>query len=194
MEEIDNQVSTNLEEPLSTENVKPPRLNKHGKPKKELTPEALERLAKAREKANAMRQQNYAKRLELKAKKIKEKNEIAKTAKTWVSEPCEEPKAEPEEPESEEPEAEAEEPPKIIKQKVSKKKPVIIVEQSSDDDDEFESNEKVLFVKRVSRKKKEPVKHPEPVEPPEPRRPSSLQLQYDAMFNGSFLNQQRRRY
>ena len=62
-EEPEIQEST-PEEQLSTETAKPTKLNKNGKPRKQMTPEALERLAKAREKANAMRQQAYAKKLE----------------------------------------------------------------------------------------------------------------------------------
>jgi hypothetical protein len=83
----------------------------------------------------------------------------------------------------------------------SKKKPQIIIEQSSDDEDEFEPNDKVIFVKRVTRKKKEPVVEPQPPpvirqEPPPPDIPkpkpvNPLQRQYDAMFSGTFLNQQR---
>ena len=88
--------------------------------------------------------------------------------------------------------------------KKSKKKPQIIVEQSSDDEDEFEPNDKVIFVKRVTRKKKEPVVEPTPPpvirqEPPPdipdvPKpKPNPLQRHYDAMFSGNFLNQPRRR-
>jgi len=97
--------------------------------------------------------------------------------------------------EIEEPEVKVEK----IKKK-SKKKPQIIVEQSSDDEDEFEPNDKVIFVKRVTRKKKEPEPQPPPImrqepEPPPPDipkpKPNPLQRQYDAMFSGQFLNQQR---
>ena len=54
----------------------------------------------------------------------------------------------------------------IIKEKKvkprGKKKTKIIIEQSSDDSDEFEPNDNVVFVKRVSRKKKEtPSEEPE---------------------------------
>jgi len=64
-----------VEDQLAPETVKPTKLNKNGKPRKQLSPEALERLAKAREKANAMRQQAYAKKLEEKVEKIKIKND-----------------------------------------------------------------------------------------------------------------------
>ena len=65
-----------VEEQLNPETSKPTKLNKNGKPRKQLSPEALERLAKAREKANAMRQQTYAKKLEEKVEKIKSKNGV----------------------------------------------------------------------------------------------------------------------
>ena len=177
-----------VEEQLSTETAKPTKLNKNGKPRKQLSPEALERLAKAREKANAMRQQAYAKKLEEKVEKIKIKNdEVIKK----------ELKEEPEEVE-------------IIKEKPKpkpkgKKKTKIVIEQSSDDSDEFEPNDNVVFVKRVSRKKKEtpPEPVPEPVkesEPPPqmpPRPPPRPELtpqqrilksQYESMFSGGFMN------
>ena len=146
-------------------------LNKNGKPRKQLGPEALEKLAKARAKANALTKQNTLKKLEEKVEKMKVVDEI------------------------EEPEAAAAQ--QVVKKK-SKKKPQIIIEQSSDDDDEFETNDRVIFVKRVTRKKKEPVVEPPPVvrqEPPDvPKpKPNPLQRQYDSMFSGAFLNQPRRR-
>ena len=84
-----------------------------------------------------------------------------------------------------------------------KKKTKIIVEQSSDDSDEFEPNDNVVFVKRVSRKKKEVPIVPEPqlqmeLPPPEPPRPPPrpeltpqqrlLKSQYESMFGGAFMN------
>lgn len=186
------------------EPVKIPTLNKNGRPRKELTEEAKIKLAKAREKANAIRAQNSAKKLQSKAN---EKNDKAKEVL---------------EPKQnvvplntlDEIEEEVEE---IVKQKQKakpKKKTKIIVEQSSDDTDEFEPNDNVVFVKRVSRKKKEPVRPPTPpptpvqyqmerppIEPPEPPpkpKPTAQQLQnqrnYEAMFSGSFLNNPRRRH
>ena len=196
-EEPDVDVSTTLEESLSTENVKPTKLNKNGKPKREMTPEALERLAKAREKANAMRQQNYAKKLEEKAKNIKEKNEIAKPEQKPVSAPSNEEGVVGEELPYEEVEIVKEKPKTKPK---GKKKTKIIVEQSSEDSDEFEPNDNVVFVKRVSRKKREPVVEPQPPpvvrqEPiPEPPRPELtreqrlLKSQYEGMFGGAFMN------
>ena len=78
-----------LEEQLNTETSKPTKLNKNGKPRKQLSPEALERLAKAREKANAMRQQAYAKKLEEKVEKIKIKNDEVLPKKELKEEPQE---------------------------------------------------------------------------------------------------------
>ena len=203
------------EEPEVTETPvdRPSKLtmNKNGKPRKQLDPEALERLAKAREKANAIRKVVNKKKLEEKLAKLN--METQDIAGNQVEPPeC------PPDPQDiagnqmdaikekliakEEPDEEV----KVVKKKVGKKKPQIIVEQSSDDEDEFEPNDKVIFVKRVSRKKKPTEPPPEPPPPivrqetqpppdiPKPRPINPLQKQYDAMFNGSFLNQQRRRF
>ena len=203
-EEPEIQEPTSVQEQLNTETSKPTKLNKNGKPRKQLSPEALERLAKAREKANAMRQQNYAKKLEEKVEKIKIKNEETVSQNPIAKDLPEQTTASLERPLQEE----------IIQKKVKpkekgKKKTKIIVEQSSDDTDEFEPNDHVVFVKRVSRKKKEPVveqiKQPEPqmdsttgINPPEPPRPPPrpeltpqqrlLKSQYEGMFGGAFMN------
>jgi hypothetical protein len=193
-EEPEIQEPTSVEEQLNTETSKPTKLNKNGKPRKQLSQNALERLAKAREKANAMRQQAYAKKLEEKVEKIKSKNDEVLTETTnEVIDP--------------EP-AEVKE---VVEKKVKpkekgKKKTKIIVEQSSEDSDEFEPNDNVVFVKRVSRRGKrpepavEPVKEPEPQmelpppEPPKPPRPELtpqqriLKSQYEGMFGGAFMN------
>ena len=188
VETKDEQIS--LEEHLSSEKAKPTKLNKNGQPRKQLSPEALERLAKAREKANAMRREGQLKKLEEKVEKRREALIEEKIIKKELKE---------------EPQEEVE----IIKEKKvkprGKKKTKIIVEQSSDDSDEFEPNDNVVFVKRVSRKKKEPppepVKEPElhmelpPPEPPKPPRPELtpqqriLKSQYENMFSGGFMNQ-----
>jgi len=207
MEEEPEVQESTPEEQLSTETAKPTKLNKNGKPRKQMTPEALERLAKAREKANAMRQQAYAKKLEEKVEKIKIKNDEVLPKKELKEEPQEkelkETNAGLERPFQEETE-EVE----IIKEKPKskpkgKKKTKIIVEQSSDDSDEFEPNDNVVFVKRVSRKKKEVPIVPEPqlqmeLPPPEPPRPPPrpeltpqqklLKSQYESMFSGGFMN------
>jgi len=198
-EEPEIQEPISVEEQLNTETSKPTKLNKNGKPRKQLSPEALERLAKAREKANAMRQQAYTKKLEEKVEKLKEQNPVINEEET-----------------NEDDKAKAEvilpEPEKEIKEVASsgrkprgKKKTKIIVEQSSDDSDEFEPNDNVVFVKRVSRKKKEvpivPIV-PEPkvemeLPPPIQRQPARPELtpqqkllksQYESMFSGSFMN------
>lgn len=196
-EENEVQETTAIEDQLNTETVKPTKLNKNGKPRKQLSPEALERLAKAREKANAMRQQAYAKKLEEKVEKIKIKNDEVLPKKELKEEPQEKELKE----ETEEVEIIKEKP----KCKPKGKKTKIIVEQSSDDSDEFEPNDNVVFVKRVSRKKKEPAVEPvkEPQlqmeqPPPEPPRPPPrpeltpqqrlLKSQYESMFGGTFMN------
>ena len=195
-EESEIQEPTSVEEQLAPETSKPTKLNKNGKPRKQLSPEALERLAKAREKANAMRQQAYAKKLEEKVEKIKLKNEDS-TSVSVSQNPIAK-------------EIEEKEEVEIVKEKPKtkpkgKKKTKIIVEQSSDDSDEFEPNDNVVFVKRVSRKKKEPVEPPPPQQayelPPQqppPKPPMKPQLtpqqmmlrdNYNAMFSGNFINQ-----
>ena len=166
-----------LEEQLSPESAKPTTLNKNGKPRKTLTAEALEKLKLAREKANAIRQASCAKKYDDRTSAITDVIDKFEKAKI-----------------------DAEKLPKK-----SRKKTKIIVEQSSDDSDEFEPNDNIVFVKRISRKKKEPVNVPEPVKEPEyvppPARemepekvpilsPQEIALknQYNAMFSGGFLN------
>lgn len=192
-EEPETLEPTSVEEQLNTENAKPTKLNKNGKPRKQLSPEALERLAKAREKANAIRKQQTVKKLEQKVEKLNTETQNILPQKQI------------------EPEGVADEEVEIVKEKPkpkpkSKKKTKIIVEQSSDDSDEFEQNDNVVFVKRVSRKKKETVVEPPPVErqpqieqppPIEPSRPHRPELtpqqrvlksQYENMFSGGFMN------
>ena len=207
-EEPEIQEPTSLEEQLNTETSKPTKLNKNGKPRKQLSPEALERLAKAREKANAIRQQAYTKKLEEKVEKLKEQNPVINEEETNEDDKA---KAEVILPEPEQTMASLERP---LQEEVAssgrkprgKKKTKIIVEQSSDDSDEFEPNDNVVFVKRVSRKKKEPPPEPppEPVHepqmepPPVVRQPPRHELtpqqrvlksQYESMFSGGFMNQ-----
>ena len=166
--------------------TRPTKLNKNGKPRKVLSPEALEKLKLAREKANAIRKESYTKKLEDKVEKLKAPKTLEKEIKEDIQE-------------------------EIVKapKPKGKKKTKIIVEQSSDDSDEFEPNDNVVFVKRVSRKKKDTIVPvvPEPqlqmeLPPPEPpTRPPPRQLtpqelalknQYSAMFSGGFIN--RRQY
>ena len=165
------------------ENDKPITLNKNGKPRKTLNAEALEKLKLARAKANAIRQASCAKKHDDKTAILTDV--IDKFEKGIISEI----------------------PPDDKPKKKSKKKTRIVVEQSSDDSDEFEQNDNIVFVKRVSRKKKEPVNVPvpEPISeyvPPAardiPAEPSSVPMltaqeialknQYNAMFSGTFLN------
>lgn len=182
-EEIVNEEPVSIEEQLTPENAKPTKLNKNGKPRKVLSPEALEKLRLAREKANAIRKESYTKKLEEKVEKLKETKSCNPIAE-------------------ETPEQKLIEKPKPK----GKKKTKIIVEQSSDDSDEFEPNDNVVFVKRVSRKKKDinvvPVvpepqlqmeqMPPEPPPKPPPRQltPQELMLQkqYNGMFSGGFIN------
>lgn len=189
--------------------VKPIKLNKDGTPRKQLSDESKEKLAKAREKANAIRQQSSLKKLEQKVKTIKEKgaslspvNEENNEDKPLTDKPLTETTDEVTEPEPAEVK-EVIEPAEVKKIKPKgKKKTKIIVEQSSDDSDEFEPNDHVVFVKRVSRKKKEPVPVPVPVPVSEPVRPEPvpvrpeltreqkiLKSQYESMFSGGFINQ-----
>ena len=201
MEEEPEIQEPTIEEQLNTETSKPTKLNKNGKPRKQLSQDALERLAKAREKANAIRKQQTVKKLEEKVEKLN-------TETKNILPPKEEQKPEGVADELSEENVE------IVKEKPKpkpkgKKKTKIIVEQSSEDSDEFEPNDNVVFVKRVSRKKKEPVLErqpamdstsgmgilPPPDEPPKPPRPELtpqqrvLKSQYENMFSGGFMNQ-----
>jgi hypothetical protein len=197
-EEEEENIETTIEEQLTPEKVKPTTLNKNGKPRKQLSPEHLEKLQHARAKANAIRKQNSIKKLEDKIENINKQTEPILGSK-----PNKEIKKEPQEKELEEEHEEVE----IVKEKPKskpkgKKKTKIIVEQSSDDSDDFEPNDNVVFVKRVSRKKKEVPIVPEPKvemelpppEPPKPPRPELtpqqrlLKSQYEGMFGGGFMN------
>tara|TARA_E500000318_G_scaffold107814_1_gene117648 strand:- start:997 stop:1626 length:630 start_codon:yes stop_codon:yes gene_type:complete len=197
------------------------------KQKKPMTEEQLERLALARQKANEMRKINQAKRLQNKMDNLKynpdgtlkegtaphaeniEEKEIKENVeeKELKEEGVKEQTDVEEKPQmtitqttaSLEGELQEEEQVIIKKKPPKKKKQVVIVEQSDDDSDEFESNQNVLFVKRVSKNKKE-VKLPEP--PPQPQeyappprreppivpRKTKHELMYDNMFSGGFLN------
>lgn len=199
-----------IEEQLNTETSKPTKLNKNGKPRKQLTPEALERLAKARQKANAIRKQQQVKKLEEKVEKLntETQNILPKPTPVGgdfvtkpVSTPSEGVSTEGVQ-EGVQEEEEIEQKPVSTPKPKGKKKTKIIVEQSSDDSDEFEPNDNVVFVKRVSRKKKqvEPNGSHEPPPtppPPTPEMPPTqltpqqrlLKSQYESMFSGGFMNQ-----
>jgi hypothetical protein len=143
-----------------------------------------------------MRREGQLKKLEEKVEKIKIKNDGVLPKKELKEEP--EKKELKEEPQEEELK---EEKPKTKPK--GKKKTKIIVEQSvATTSDEFEPNDNVVFVKRVSRKKKEvetpPIERQQamelpPSEPPKPPRPELtqqqklLKSQYEGMFGGGFL-------
>lgn len=219
--------SSNENANVALSNERPTKLNKNGQPRKQLSPEALEKLEKARQKANAIRQESYAKKLEQKVKTAKEKSTVnnpsaqEENALTDKNETTNEaPSAEPAEVKrsvasnDREGVKEVTTPQEGVKEssttsqeqkRKGKKKTKIIVEQSSDDSDEFEPNDNVVFVKRVSRKKKDSttgigvsVKEPEPPLEPPPvvRQPPELtpqqrvlKSQYESMFGGGFMNQ-----
>jgi hypothetical protein len=191
------------------------------KPKKPMTEEQLERLAIARQKANEIRKINQAKRLQNKIDNLKYnpdgtlKEGNAPHAENIEQEPQEELKEEQPQEEQEKPqmtitqttaslEGELQEEEVIIKKKkpVKKKKQMVIVEQSDDDSDEFESNDRVVFVKRVTKNKKVPIvpivpQNSEPAElpkPPPPPKKTKNELLYDSMFSGGFLNPMTRRF
>ena len=87
-QETINEEPQTIEEQLAPGNVKPTTLNKNGKPRKQLSPEHLERLAKARAKANAIRKQNSIKKLEDKIENINKQTEpILGTKQKPVSAP-----------------------------------------------------------------------------------------------------------
>lgn len=200
------------------EEEKKPRLTTKGKVRKELTPEALDKLAKAREKANAIRKEGAIRKLEAKVEAHRGKsttiadNELTKEETEKDIGGNDVPISVPDDDEPEvkvdkdkekliNPKEEEEEPEvKVVKKKSTKKKTKIIVEQSSSDSDEFEPNDNVVFVKRVSRKKKEPIATepqvasiapPEPPQPPQPPPLSRQQKQfnniYENMSSGAFL-------
>jgi hypothetical protein len=141
-----------MEEPTHTPNpeeiLSKLTLNKNGKPRKQISPEALEKLAKAREKANSIRKDVSVKKLEQKVEKMKVGTQDVAGNQIDPPECVPDPQDLGGNVVEQEPEVKVEK----IKTK-SKKKPQIIVEQSSDDDDEFEPNDKVIFVKRVYKKK-----------------------------------------
>jgi hypothetical protein len=129
------------------------------KPRKPMTQETRDKLALARIKANEIRKQNQANRLDKKLEKINAEIEETEKAKLPDQDTLPLPLPDPDtdiDPSSPRPTSPVRDPKPEITTKTKKKKNTkIIVEQSSDDSDEFEANDKVIFVKRVSRKKKE---------------------------------------
>ncbi len=172
------------------------------------------KLAMAREKALEVRRKNKQIRLQSELDKMKSQNTpkeqpvqdpvvdtepietIVAGAPDDIPDPVEEP---------------VKDIPKVAPVKKKKnKRQMVVVEQSSDDSDEFEHNQNVVFVKRVRKKKEkvpEPVVHqppppqapPSPPSPPPPQKPMMTPQQqqiasyYNTMFNGNFLQGNRRR-
>ena len=171
---------------------------KEKKEKKVMTPERLEQLARARQKALEIRQAGAAIKeeqkqlaeaaLEEKLQREKELNDAVK--KSLLKNEINNDKlqtvpiyrnnvvpniARQQHFEEEDEEEEEEEQPVIVKKKKTKKpiKTKVVIEQSSDDEDEFHTNEHVIFVKRKSKndsiKKVVPATTPVPPNTPEER-------------------------
>lgn len=164
------------------------------------------KLAAAREKALEVRRKNAMLRRKDELEKINAKLEGPKE-ETPPPPVAEEPVAE-EQPVADEdvpapvPEDEpVEEVPKVAPvRKKKNKRQMVVVEQSSDDSDEFESNDRIVFVKRVRKKKETPAPPPAPAPEPPPRAPEpaprpqltpeqqQIQAYYNTMFSGGFTN------
>jgi hypothetical protein len=136
------------------------------KPRKPLSQESLDKLAKARQKANAIRAEATKKKLEGKLEKINTqvnevlppKEEPPPDPPPSIPDPMDVPSKEIPPPPEPEPEPDIEEDEvKIVKKatntKKKGKKPVVIVEQESDESD-FDDNDRVIFVKRRTQKPK----------------------------------------
>tara|TARA_R100001594_G_scaffold91097_1_gene125426 strand:- start:985 stop:1620 length:636 start_codon:yes stop_codon:yes gene_type:complete len=179
--------------------------NKDGTPRKQLSQEALEKLAKARQAAKKYYDPNKNKKIEKKIADLKSQLQPEAPQEPPPPSPPE-PVAEPEALDKIEEEEQEEQEVKVIKKATSKKKnkkPVIIVEQDESDEDEFADKDNVIFVKRAGRVKRE--KPPEPELPPStiPQPPPKPQMtqeqikmakQYEAMFSGQFMQGGRRRF
>ena len=153
------------------------------KPKKVLSPEQLEKLKVARERALEVRQTNAKNKALEKELATAEKEQHLNTVKeklAKVKAPVKveiEPDSEPETPEPE----------TVVVKKSKKKKPkkIVIVEDSESDDEQ----QQVIFVKR----KKEPVTQPVPVPaaPPKAPTPSQDDDPYQRHYNAIFGNPKR---
>jgi hypothetical protein len=132
------------------------------KPKRVMTPEALEKLAKARVKAFEVKSANKAIRLknaEILEEEVKAESLVkqkAKATKKVASRPTVVEHVEPAPEEEPEPEPE---PVKKTKKK-PKKKPVVIIESDGSSSDEEQDN--VIYIKRRSSKKKPATEAPPP--------------------------------
>ena len=164
------------------------------KPKRVMTPEQLEKLAAAREKAKAVKDAMKSENDDHKIRILQAKMDaIKKTSKKkpdppeqipdleeepLVPEPERTPEPEPEpkemtsvpeeEPDMRMPEPELEQPVKpAAKQKPKKgKKPVVIVDDSGSDSSDDNDNSNVIYIRR---KKKKPQETPPPPPPPPPQ-------------------------
>ena len=178
--------------------------NKDGTPRKQLSQEALEKLAQARQLAKKYHDPNKNKKIEKKIENLKNQLQPTPPPETPPPSPPE-PVAEPEPLDKiEEEEQEPETP--VIKKSTGKKKskkPVNIVEQDESDEDEFADKDNVIFVKRAGRVKREKAPEPElppstiPQPPPRPQMPPEqikMAQQYEAMFSGQFMQGGRRRF
>jgi hypothetical protein len=172
------------------------------KPKKTLSPEQLQKLSVAREKALAVRQNNAKNKalekelvvaekekhfLEVKEKLAKVKDPASAVMGERLGEKLK-PKKEPPkvviEPDSD-PESEPE---VIIRKKKSKGKKKIVIVEDSDTDDE---QQQVIFVKRKKDNPLKPIQQPEPVpqqvfkqQPPiAQQNDDPYQRHYESMFN-----------
>ena len=175
---------------------------KEKKEKRVMTPEKLEQLARARKKALEIRQAGAAIKteqremeqlaLEEKLERERQLNDAVKASllKNEINNeklhtlPIYRNNIVPNITRYEEEEEEEEEPPPVIIKKKTKKpiKTRIVVEQSSDDLDEYESSDRVIFVKRKSKndsiKKVVPATTPVPPNTPEDgQRPPPYQAQ-----------------
>tara|TARA_R100001086_G_scaffold144543_1_gene76250 strand:+ start:74 stop:709 length:636 start_codon:yes stop_codon:yes gene_type:complete len=179
--------------------------NKDGTPRKQLSQEALEKLAKARQAAKKYYDPNKNKKIEKKIADLKSQLQPEAPPEPPPPSPPE-PVAEPEPLDKIEEEEQEEQEVKVIKKATGKKKskkPVIIVEQDESDEDEFADKDNVIFVKRAGRVKREKAPEPElppstiPQPPPKPQMTAEqikMAQQYEAMFSGQFMQGGRRRF
>jgi len=161
------------------------------KPKKILTPEQLEKLKVAREKALAVRQDNAKDKALVKELAQAEKTQHITEVKAKLSKIKEVPKVVQVE---SEPEDEPEPEPVVKVKKVKKKKKIMIVEDSDSDDEQ----QQIIYVKKMKQVPKTelpvPVVVPEtkPVSVPVPE-PTQDDDPYQNHYN-SLFNQRRRAF
>jgi hypothetical protein len=165
-QEVVEVVENEVEEVVDNEPIELTIPDKPVKPKRTMSPEALEKLAAARVKAFAVKAENKAIRLknaEIMEEQVKVESLVklkAKATKKVAARPV---VVEHVEPDPVEPEPEPE---PVKKTKKNKKKPVVIIENDDSSSDEEADN--VIYIKRRSSKKKAPPEPPPPVQPPAP--------------------------